>query len=1754
MGRGLLFFLLLMVSKVVFSFDTHRMSEEVVSSYEGMPSSIVNGVNVITGEYLVNDEDISLNTVDPFTFSRYYSSLLPGPEPFFDFWADNHECTFQIEDIFKGRSDITVGEHSGGCRRFLGNCRSNKARQDERAYRHGYTNTGCGEISAKYNPENYQFQFHARNAKVTKGDGTQLHYFCPSDFLACTGKQALKKERLPTGRELHYEYYRQPHTYYHKLRNDMYDKRSHFKEIRLTSPNGKKTLGWIKNTFDSRTHSYSLTSSEGHDVFLKRRVKNNYMCLKERVLDSVSNNFGVHVSYKYKKSKARFQDSFHRLTSIEKPEARLQLISYYDDRPQSYNFGRVRSLSSRFENNQKPQLTHRFEYKFKYGDGSYFKNEVKEGTTIVYDAYDNKTTYQFDTCHRLDKVEKYLDNSLYTTEKMKWSNSKSIQSGRLLSKTLSDSNNKVLKQLLYTYDDAGNVICKTLLGNLCAFGSQDKYQESYTYSNDGFNLLETITKGSGLQVIKTYLKDTNLITSEIQLFDSKIVQRHFWEYDEDGFLTKEVIDDGNTMSSTNLSGLSFRKTLSYTLKTTLPALGKPIQITESFYDPNIGTERTLRFTKLSYNSRGLTTKEEIFGEQQGLHTYSFIDYTVLGKPSKIQTQDGDFIFEYDANGNQTKILDPLGHTIHKTYDCSNRLIEEYLLDSKTGEKRESKYEYDLKNCLVNKINTYGHTQSFTYDSLGRKTSETLLNQKFFTYDSLNHLTSEFFSGEKGIQTSFNILDAPVRRLYPDGSEELYEYQTWGGEKKYVDRLGNSTEYTLDWQGRKVEEKTFSKTGRLIAQIKRMYNAFHLLSEEDIQGNRTEYIYDFAGRLSKYQTRTSNGELTSCVEKSYDNFDRVIRESTYSSASDGIHIDRSYDVHDKPIEEITTGFNGTPISHIKRSFDLFGRLLEESTLTDLGWSSYQYSYNAWGEIISSKDPMGNITKTSYSKTLLGQLVTVTDPKDQVTYTQFNAHGKTLFELKKGSKGDLLSRVESTYDARDRKSKEEYTVLKQGSAQRSFTCLYTYNEEGLLLSVDRNGQHTTHSYENGLLKELVQPNGIKLSYTYTPLALVESVQSSDGTVYYRYSYDTLGNLILIEDILKGTQTERDFDSQGRVIREKLATGYETKSLYNYLGQPTQLILADGSLVNYSYEATQLSSVERGKYKHQYTAYSINSLVKEESLPAKLGIREYHQDLMQRLIKIEGKIPAEIRYDNIGAVEYYQCRKQQIYYQYDPLYQLRSEGKYEYSYDSIHNRCSKGEALYEVNSLNQVLYDGVFCYTYDLNGNMVRKEGQGKKWVFSYDALNRLIKLETSKGKSIEYSYDAFNRLLKKGQTAYLYLDSKEYGEIDSSGRVRSLRVFAGNPESEIGNSVLVELEGTVYVPIHDPFGHIIEVLDTKSGRSVDSMEYTAFGEVSRLRALTCPWGFCGKRLDEDLDLNNFGQRYYSATLGRWVTQDPIGGGDGPNLYAYVHNNPLSHHDSYGLYDENSGSIPQEDFLSRIFNVKEYTQNILDLPCRVATLGLSDKLGITNEWGSSSVTDLGRPELKSGGIGFICGMNMTRGEAIEAGEYLSDLSGGINIRLVPTYSRGAVRDTVTCLKNTVGLFSPEEHRLASTWMHYLNTRQDDTPYLQVGFSRGCIILRNTLAKMPESIRQEINVLAISPGVCIDKKLCKELAHFCSKSDLVPKLNSLALRKAEKQGTVVYLPAHPEASSFDHSYKSPTFSPYIKDYLEGYISTWNQ
>lgn len=64
---------------------------------------------------------------------------------------------------------------------------------------------------------------------------------------------------------------------------------------------------------------------------------------------------------------------------------------------------------------------------------------------------------------------------------------------------------------------------------------------------------------------------------------------------------------------------------------------------------------------------------------------------------------------------------------------------------------------------------------------------------------------------------------------------------------------------------------------------------------------------------------------------------------------------------------------------------------------------------------------------------------------------------------------------------------------------------------------------------------------------------------------------------------------------------------------------------------------------------------------------------------------------------------------------------------------------------------------------------------------------------------------------------------------------------------------------------------------------------------------------------LGLDNHGMRYFDPETGRYITRDPIGYADGPNVYLYVHNNPINHIDPLGLTDGpfSSGEFTLQNF---------------------------------------------------------------------------------------------------------------------------------------------------------------------------------------------------------------------------------------------------
>jgi RHS repeat-associated protein len=171
----------------------------------------------------------------------------------------------------------------------------------------------------------------------------------------------------------------------------------------------------------------------------------------------------------------------------------------------------------------------------------------------------------------------------------------------------------------------------------------------------------------------------------------------------------------------------------------------------------------------------------------------------------------------------------------------------------------------------------------------------------------------------------------------------------------------------------------------------------------------------------------------------------------------------------------------------------------------------------------------------------------------------------------------------------------------------------------------------------------------------------------------------------------------------------------------------------------------------------------------------------------------------------------------------------------------------------------------------------------------------------------------------------LADRQITELSSAGAWNRGELYAG------GKHVATYSNGTTYF-IHSDWLNTERVRTTVSAGVYQTCSSLPFGD-----ALSCSGGdptplhFTGKERDSESGLDNFGARYNSSSLGRFMSPDPANFGavdEYPqtwNAYSYVANNPLNAIDPNGLdcvYLNNSGSGVES--IDHSSNIGECQQN--------------------------------------------------------------------------------------------------------------------------------------------------------------------------------------------------------------------------------------
>ncbi len=1343
-----------------------------------------------------------------------------------------------------------------------------------------------------------------------------------------------------------------------------------------------------------------------------------------------------------------------------------------------------------------------------------------------------------------------------------------------------------------------------------ALNGCEEYIVRRGYTHDSHNRLHWERHPNGKEIVIDYRPGTHLITKKLIKDDKGILAREFHVYDDYGVTVKTIHDDGQSNNPDDLSGVTCRKITYITPRHNKPCFGLPEVVEERYLDLESRTEQFLSKTVYTYSKEGWVTQEDHYDSHHE-HRYSIRrEFDYMGNPIIEQNALGHITEKrYDAWGNKIYEQGP-DHSFHfeYTYDTANRLIaEERVCDD--GRRFKKSYRYDHCNNKIAYVDTFGQETVYRYDPLGRLIETVFppfvndegkliqLSSKQ-EYDIANNVVTTIDVDGNVTQKTYNIRGKPVTTQNPDGSNEQCVYNLDGTLKEQTAVNGLTTKLSYDTWGNCIRKDIYSQQGQLLSTTSAIYQCDRLLSETDANGNITTYQYDGAARLIAIIKPSTT------IRYTYDSLGRRHKTiQTYGSAPHDVRITiTEYDLLQNILEERQEDYLGNVLTRTVNAYDMNGQRTHVTTYSTEGACTTITTYNSHGQVCSIVDAERNETLTHYDydyRNAFQQRVlrkTVVDPLGIQTITTYDALGRAELIERKDKCGELIAKATNAFDAKGNLTKRIDTVIAQGKANREVITLWRYDALGRVVELTEGAgtqeqRRTSYVYNSfGQKDSDILSNGSVITYRYDDFGRLCSYFDSEQTFVHEFAYDSHGNVIQTTD-RDGFTICRSFDNANRLATETVH-GKTTQYQYDGLGRITRLTLPDGSVIASTYDPAFLKTVKRidpqGRvlYQHQCESYDLSGHLLKATRIANAGEVTYTRD---KLFRVRSALSAQFSeivpeegYDKAGnllslthqdAIGEVAC-----HYTYGSRYQLTSEtglSTHQYLYDSLDNRISKDHDTCDLNSLNQLMRQGERHFTYDRLGNRSAMKIGDNTMEYAHDALGRLISVTDNITYKIRYLYDGFNRRIAserselvaghwtvKPMELYLHQEQMEIGKMNAVGKLDELRVLGQGLGAEIGAAIAVEVGDRIYAPIHNHSGHVVALIDADSGRVAEVYRYTAFGEADiyvadgssyrKVDTSANPWRFASKRHDIETGLIHFGRRHYDPVTARWTSPDPAGYGDGPNLYAYVHNQPLTHFDLYGLLAlrcQYCGGLywNPSGFMNNVRNsFNTFCRNTRNLFTRQMYHCPYWESWRPAHMRSRNYELIPSREIEGGNINFTCGVKNNQESLAESAEHVSSLNGNANVCSTHNASGGILVDLVECVLGLLGITTEPVICLHRKWNEQL---AKGGTILEVCHSQGAIHVRNALMTYPKELRDRILVLAIAPAAYIQDNLCRQVIHYRHESPLhdpVPYIDRRGARLCRH--TTRELASHPDAGWFDHSFTSKTYEDRIQQHLSIY------
>lgn len=870
-----------------------------------------------------------------------------------------------------------------------------------------------------------------------------------------------------------------------------------------------------------------------------------------------------------------------------------------------------------------------------------------------------------------------------------------------------------------------------------------------------------------------------------------------------------------------------------------------------------------------------------------------------------QLDDGEPLIErsFNAVGSVTDVYDGIGNRTHTDYDPLER---PRLITDALGNSTQLFYGINSGGALwdssgfhpTRTVDRRGFTTNREYDSRYRLRAEQreyepgLWSERTFGYDRAGNLTSETDARQQITRHGYDALSRRASTVFPDQTSVSWSYGPSDEAVSATDERGFTTTTLRDGAGR----------------------VRAIIGPPVADGHpRTETDYDAAGNVIESRTRIDAGRM---------------RTTTWT-----------YDERNRRIGE------------------------QRADGTTLAWA-----YDDAGNVIAERDARGNVTDKEYDAAdrllaVLGPPVLLPDGSTARPRVEndYDAAGNVIASRTAVQPGevrtilnryDALNRLESTTDAAGQTTMYGYDAeghRRSVADARTHTTQFRYDGLGRVTSqTDHLGRATTHQFDGAVELARNDAEGRRTTYGYDPrLRLKTGTYAGRPEDNRTYAYDAAGNLTAVTQPGNGglCSVGYDYDAANRLISETSAgvthqyaydlagsrtrtllggTARETLAAYDLLGRLTSLN-ESGRVTTYGYDnggnpVRQTMPGGGGEITRTYDA--LNRL---HSISGSSYVAVHRYTLAGELVRLEESYPAQTALNRT------------VTNGYDAIGRLTSEtvtgagsGVTSYSYDAAGNRVRRTRGsetiTYTCNALNQLISQSSnvgtsATYSYDLDGNRTSRVSTllgEPDAVYEYDHEHRLIGVETldltGAAVSHGYLYDYRTRRVGRSEagqgTASVFSGGQSVADYPDGTMLPSVEYQRGLDLGGGGvGGLLYSLRAEQ--PNYSYSNHRGDIVARRNGGGMLTWaaNYEAFG-TRPLELGTDPDRQRANTKEEDpTGLLNEGHRYRDLATGTFLTRDPAGFIDGPNLYAYVSQNPWSKFDPQGL-NETTGWLETGD----------------------------------------------------------------------------------------------------------------------------------------------------------------------------------------------------------------------------------------------------